>query len=112
MKCIFVGATGRSPETSRENKLDFINTPRTGDLPVARTGAGIQLSTVKKTSAPAEAFPGLPMLRLAGRAVLVVGGDAAAAQAADVLVRCGASVKLLSPELSARAKALVKAGAV
>jgi uroporphyrin-III C-methyltransferase/precorrin-2 dehydrogenase/sirohydrochlorin ferrochelatase len=52
------------------------------------------------------------MLRLAGRSVLVVGGDSAAAQAAETLARCGGSVKLLSPELSARAKALVKAGTV
>jgi siroheme synthase-like protein len=70
------------------------------------------MSPGKKTSAPAEAAPGLPMLRLAGRAVLVVGGDTAAAQAAETLARCGASVKLLGPELSARAKALVKAGTV
>lgn len=70
------------------------------------------MTPAKKTSAPVEALPGLPMLRLAARSVLVVGGDGAAAQVAETLARCGASVKLLSPEPGARAKALVKAGKV
>ena len=68
------------------------------------------MSPVKKTSAPVEAAAGMPMLRLAGRPALVVGGDGAAAQAAELLARCGALVKLQSPEPCAAAKALIKAG--
>jgi precorrin-2 dehydrogenase/sirohydrochlorin ferrochelatase len=68
------------------------------------------LTPAKKNAAPVEASPGLPMLRLAGRPALVVGGDEAAARAAETLVRCGALVKLLSPEPGGAAKALIKAG--
>ncbi len=52
----------------------------------------------------------LPVLRLRGKSVLVAGGGAEAALVAAGLLRAGAGVTLVAPELEAAAAALVKGG--